>query len=83
MEKLSERIKKAEKQLDERGERRGRVEGGVEGLAPVVEARLGRALKPAERATLRTKVGTLGPARVARLVVHRDPDALGAWLAGH
>ncbi len=82
MEKLSERIKKAEKQLREQGRVEGRVEGGAEGLAPVVEARLGRALKPAERARLRAKVGTLGPARVARLVVRREPDALGAWLAG-
>lgn len=79
MEKLSERIKKAEKRLEEQG----RAEGRAESLAQVVEARLGRALKPTERATLRAKVSTLGPARVARLVVHRDPDALGAWLAGH
>jgi len=94
MGRLSERIEAYERKLTERGERlglakglakgraEGSVEGSVESLLPVVEARLGRALKRTERLTLRAKVGTLGPARVARVVVRRDPDALGAWLAG-
>lgn len=87
---IHERYERTVKKLREQGVRmgvrqgraEGRAKGGVEGLAPVVEARLGRRLKRAELATLRAKVSTLGPARAARVVVGRDPDALAAWLAG-
>jgi hypothetical protein len=86
MEGIHERYAKTVKKLREQGVRmgmrQGRAKGGVEGLAPVVEARLGRRLKRAELATLRAKVSTLGPARAARVVVGRDPDALVAWLTG-
>jgi len=94
MEGIHERYERTVKKLREQGVRmgvrqgraegraEGRAKGGVEGLAPVVEARLGRRLKRAELATLRAKVSTLGPARAARVVVGRDPDALAAWLTG-
>ncbi len=98
MEGIHERYAKIEKRLLERGERKGirrgraegraegrsegKAEGGIESLTPVAEARLGRRLKRAERATLRAKVSTLGPARAARVVLNREPDALVAWLAG-
>ncbi|MFO0609208.1 MAG: hypothetical protein U0324_38950 [Polyangiales bacterium] len=94
MEGIHERYAKIEKRLLEQGERKGirrgraegrsegKAEGGIESLTPVAEARLGRRLKRAELATLRAKVSSLGPARAARVVVNREPDALAAWLAG-
>ncbi len=84
---MSERVeaikRRADKILDEAHDK-GVAKGLMTGLAPLAhlfERRLKRSLTKAERATLRTRLGTVGPTRLGDVVLDLDADALAAWLA--
>jgi hypothetical protein len=60
-----------------------RLAGRVEALTPLVRLfarRLGRPLTDAERATLSSRLDTLGGDRLGDVVLDLTPDELGAWL---
>jgi len=75
-----ERIELGEK----RGMERGKTLGLEEGLAPLVrlyERRLGRELGQCERASLRERLGTLGPKRLGDVVLDLSSEELARWLS--
>ena len=75
---------KAERKGERRGEQRGERKGEQKGIQPLEHLfarRLGRALSAEERATLRARLDTVGPARLGDVVLDLDTAALAAWLA--
>ena len=78
-ERMSERTDYLRKQYDEvigKAERRG-----MQPLEHQFARRLGRALSAEERATLRARLNTVGPARLGDVVLDLDTATLAAWLA--
>ena len=70
--------------LREKERELGRDEGLDEGLAPLAHQfarRLRRALTGAERELLRTRLGTLGAARLGDVVLDLAADETAMWLA--
>ena len=79
-------------EAERKGERKGRAEGmqtglqtglqaGIQPLEHLFARRLGRPLSAEERATLRARLDTVGPARLGDVVLDLDTAALAAWLA--
>jgi len=64
--------------------KKGRKEGIKKGIAVLVQLcarRLGRPLTRGETATLGARLDTVGPERLAEVVMDSDAEALAAWLA--
>ena len=81
-EKRGER--RGEKRGERRGEKRGKELGLAEGLAPLVrqiEQRIGRGLAESERTAVRERLGTLGPDRLAEVVLNLSSQDLQKWLS--
>ena len=77
----------AARELYEKWERerveRGKALGLAQGLALLVrqfERRLGRELTPAERGSLRDRLGTLGPEQLGDVVLDLSSEELARWL---
>jgi Uma2 family endonuclease len=64
----------------EKGIEQGIEQGGERALAHQFERKVGRALGPAELATLRARLRAVGPERVGDVVLDLDGPALLAWL---
>jgi hypothetical protein len=56
------------------------VESGLRPLVRLFERRLARSLTEAERATLLTRLSSVGPDRLGDVVLDLDPPALAVWL---
>jgi hypothetical protein len=56
------------------------VECGLRPLVRLFERRLARSLTEAERATLLTRLSSVGPDRLGDVVLDLDPPALAVWL---
>ena len=76
--------KLGEKRGLQRGEKLGEKRGLQRGLAPTIrlfERRLGRPLAKSEQRMLHVRLDTLGPDRLADVVLDLSPEELTAWLA--
>ncbi len=81
-------VKKYLAALEKKGLKKGLkkgIEKGIEkGIAPLVQMcvrRLGRPMTRGEEATLGVRLDTVGPERLAEVVLDSDAEALAAWLA--
>jgi hypothetical protein len=62
-------------------QREAMEKGAANTIAHQFERRLGRALRDEERACVRERIETLGPARVGDVVLDLSADELATWLA--
>ncbi len=70
--------------LEKKGLKKGLKKGRLEGIALLVQLcarRLGRPMTRSETATLGARLDTVGPERLAEVVLDSDAEALAGWLA--